>query len=164
MASVHQVTKFVSCLWILSGWWPPTISVIFVALPSISVSCKPLQDMYDTELCSHKLLQAYCTFLLLLSASFKHNMMFICCFVTTKKNMFYAQGWCGYNVWARTFFSLICSCHNTNWQKLDTAGLRTMSYLFDSVSPVVLLWTTFSWQHTWQARTFCQGRQHAALI
>jgi len=152
MASVHQFTKFVSRLWILNSRWLPTISVIFVALTSLSLSCKPLEDMYDTELCYHKLSQAYCTFLLLLSASYKHNLMFICCFVTTKKNMLYAQGCCRCNAWARTFFSLIRRFHNMNWQKTDTTGLCAMSYLCDNVSPLVLLWTTFSWQHTWQAR------------
>jgi hypothetical protein len=164
MASVHQLTKFVSCLWILSSRWLPIIAVIFVALTSFCLSYKPLADMYDTKLCSPRLSQAYCTFLLLLSASFKHNLMFICCFVTTKKNMLYAQDCCRCSDWARTFFSLIRSCHNMNWQKLDTIGLCTMSYLCDNVSPLVLLWTTFSWQYTWQAPTVCQGRQHAALI
>ena len=87
MASVHQHTKFVSCLWILSSWWLPTIPVTFVALIPLSLSCKSLEDMYDTQICSHKQTEAYCIFLPLLSASFKHNFMYIWCFMTTKKNM-----------------------------------------------------------------------------
>jgi hypothetical protein len=40
---------------------------------------------YETEVYFHKHSQAFCTFLWLLSTSLKRNLVFGCCFMTTKK-------------------------------------------------------------------------------